>query len=191
MPTVLLTRRSIDLGMEAAAVVLSLLYTLLYLRGAIPGCYYAAFGGALLFMFLCYRKKIYAESFLQLFYLGMAVYGYLNTDEYWEVTHWTFSEHIPYLAGSSLLTVLVGLYLKRKTDAKRPFIDAFTTVFSIGATWLMVNYVHENWLYWIVIDAVSIFLYASRKMYLGALLFVLYLLMAIDGFVESINWFGG
>ena len=177
--------------MEAAAVVLSLLYTLLYLRGVIPDCYYAAFGGALLFMFLCYRKKIYAESFLQLFYVGMAVYGYLNTDQDWKVIHWTFNEHIPYLAGSSVLTLLVGLYLKRKTDAKRPFIDAFTTVFSIGATWLMVNYVHENWLYWIVIDAVSIFLYASRKMYLGALLFFLYLLMAIDGFVESINWFGG
>ena len=44
----------------------------------------------------------------------------------------------------------VGLYLKRKTDAKTPYLDAFTTVFSLIATWLMIHYVHENWLYLIV-----------------------------------------
>ena len=41
----------------------------------------------------------------------------------------------------------------------------------------------ENWLYWFVIDAVSIYLYFSRELYLTALLFAIYLVMIVFGFV--------
>jgi nicotinamide mononucleotide transporter len=63
-------------------------------------------------------------------------------------------------------------------------VDTFTTVFSVIATIMMVMAVTENWYYWIVIDAVSIFLYASRRMYLTALLFVVYTLLAINGAMQ-------
>ena len=46
-----------------------------------------------------------------------------------------------------------------------------------------------NWLYWMVIDAVSIYLYAKRGMPWGALLFLVYTLMAVDGWFEGISWF--
>lgn len=119
----------------------------------------------------------------------MAVYGYLNTEGDWHTQSWPVEAHLPWLAAGFGLTALTGGALHRFSDAKTPFLDAFTTVFSLIATWLMVNYVVENWLYWIVIDTVAIFLYAFRQLYLSALLFVLYLLMAIDGYFESIVWF--
>lgn len=180
-------RKSISILLEACAVVLSLLYTLLYLRGDLPLAYFPAFGGALLFAILCYQKKIYAESFLQLFYMGMAVYGYVITTSEWHVETWPFSKHLPFLIAGVVLNFGVGRYLKNNTDAKSPFLDAFTTVFSLIATWFMVNMVHENWIYWIIIDGVSIYLYAKRKLYLGSLLFLLYLFMAIDGYFE-LEW---
>jgi nicotinamide mononucleotide transporter len=92
------------------------------------------------------------------------------------------------LAGIAV-TFLAGWLMKNHTSAKLPYWDAFTTAFALIATWIMVNYIHENWLYWIVIDAVSIWLYAKRKMFIGSALFVLYLLMAIDGYFEQIAWF--
>jgi nicotinamide mononucleotide transporter len=49
--------------------------------------------------------------------------------------------------------------------------------------------VHENWLYWIVIDTVSIYLYAKRGLKLGSVLFALYLLLALDGYFEAIQIF--
>jgi nicotinamide mononucleotide transporter len=182
-------RRSISLIVEALAVILSLAYTFLYLRGAVPLAYYPAIVGSGLFVFLCWQKRIYAESVLQLFYVGLAIYGIFATEGDWKIIRWPLESHLPWLAAGALLTFLTGLALHRFSDAKTPYLDAFTTIFSLIATWLMVNYVIENWLYWIVIDTVAIFLYAFRRLYLSALLFVLYLLMAIDGYFDTITWF--
>jgi len=97
--------------------------------------------------------------------------------------------HLPYILFGTIAVAGLGWCLKRKTDAKTPYLDAFTSVFSLIATWLMIHYVHENWLYWIVIDLVAIFLYGQRKMYISALLFALFLIMAVDGYFESIQLF--
>lgn len=181
--------RSLEFFIEAGAVLFSLSYTFLYLRGVIPLCYLGAFFGSALFGWLCIRRKIYAEALLQVFYVGMAVYGALSTGDDFSMQHGTLAYHLPWLGLGLVGSILTARWLKVKTDAKRPYLDAFTTVFSLIATWHMVNYLHENWLYWIVIDAAGIVLYASRKLYLGAGLFFLYLLMAIDGFFEQIQWF--
>ena len=76
-----------------------------------------------------------------------------------------------------------------KRGSSMPTLDAFTTVFSILGTWWMIQGDPVNWIYWMVIDAVSIYLYAKRGMPWGALLFFLYGLMAADGWFERISWF--
>jgi len=40
----------------------------------------------------------------------------------------------------------------------------------------------ENWLYWLVIDSVSIYLYLDRELYLTALLFAVYLVIVLFGY---------
>jgi nicotinamide mononucleotide transporter len=52
----------------------------------------------------------------------------------------------------------------------------------------MVQFIHENWLYWLVIDAVAVVLYARRGLYLGAALFALYGVMAASAYFEW-GWF--
>jgi nicotinamide mononucleotide transporter len=112
----------------------------------------------------------------------MAVYGFLNIPTEWVLKSLPWTSHILAIATGILLMLLLSRVLRKKTSSKKTLLDAFTTIFSIIATWLMVNYVHENWLYWIIIDAAAIYLYINRKMYLGAGLFGLYCLMAIDGY---------
>lgn len=176
--------------LEVLAVVFSLVYTWMYLKGYLPEGYVAAGIGAGLFAFLCWEKKIYAESALQFFYIGMAVYGYnLVSEDGTSANSFSIYMHILWLSISTLGTVLLGLFLKQSTDAEMPYLDAFTTVFSIMATWLMINLIHENWLYWIIIDSVSIYLYAKRGLKLGSILFVIYLLLALDGYFEAISIF--
>jgi nicotinamide mononucleotide transporter len=164
------------------------LYTFLYLRQS-PWSFLFGGLGAALFVWLCIERKIYAEAFLQLFYIGFAVYGFLNLGAEWKVYHSSFLDNLPMILAGIAVTFLAGWLMKNHTSAKLPYWDAFTTAFALIATWIMVNYIHENWLYWIVIDAVSIWLYAKRKMFIGSALFVLYLLMAIDGYFEQIAWF--
>ena len=185
----LIRRISTDTALESAAVVFSLAFTLLYLRGVVPGCYAAAFFGSLLFAILCWRKHIFAESALHVFYVGMAIYGVLVTGADWKVVSWPVDGHLPWLLAGSIGTAIVGYLLNRNPLAETPYLDAFTTVFSLIATWLMIAYVHENWLYWMVIDSAAVALYALRRLYLSAGLFVLYLAMAIDGYFASITWF--
>ena len=176
--------------LEALAVVFSLAYTWMYLKGELPEGYIFAGLGAGLFAFLCWKRKIYAESALQFFYIGMAVYGYnLVSEGGTPADQISLYTHAIWLSIATLGTVLLGLFLKHSTDAEMPYLDALTTIFSLVATWLMINLVHENWIYWIVIDSVSIYLYAKRGLKLGSVLFALYLLLALDGYFEAIQIF--
>lgn len=167
--------------LEVLAVISSFLYTFLYIQGA-AWCWLFAFVGATLFAFLCYRKRLLAESVLQVFYVGMAAYGYLNMDSEWIMTTWNLPTHLGLLGLGTIGMALSLFGLKKFSDAKMPLEDSFTTVFSLVATWIMVNYVHENYLYWIVIDAVSVHLYWKRELYFGSFLFLAYTIMATAGY---------
>ena len=171
---------------EIVAVTLSVSYTWMYLKGYLPWAFIPAALGAGLFAYICWNKKIYAESALQVFYIGLAGLGLIGYGN--DVTI-SGLFHLILLSGAVIGTVVLGVILKKNTDAMLPFLDAFTTVFSLAATWLMINMIHENWLYWIVIDTVSIYLYAKRGLKLSSVLFLLYLLLALDGYFEAISIF--
>ena len=66
-----------------------------------------------------------------------------------------------------------------------PLLDAFTTVFSVIATLMVIKKILENWLYFIAIDIASIYLYYSRDLNQTAILFILYSIIAIIGYY---NW---
>jgi nicotinamide mononucleotide transporter len=84
------------------------------------------------------------------------------------------------LIGSLLPALLLG-YIMHFTRAAFPYIDAFLAVYSLLATWMLVNRKLENWLLWIVIDFLSIPLFILREGHLFALLFLIYGLLAIKG----------
>ena len=65
-----------------------------------------------------------------------------------------------------------------------PYTDAFTTVFSLAATFMVTKKVLNNWLYWVVIDLVSIFLYMSRGLELAAVQYLLFTVLAILGWIQ-------
>ena len=178
-----------DRFLEAIAVLLSLLYTLMYLIGIIPVAFYPAAIGAAIFTYLCYKKEIYAEAFLQFFYVVMALLGFYFFYYGYPSGTWGAWEHLALVIGSTIATYFLGLYLKKKTSSKLPMLDSFTTVFSLGATWLMIINIPDSWYYWVAINAVSTVLYYRRGLKIGAALFGIYLVMSIDGCFESISWF--
>jgi nicotinamide mononucleotide transporter len=161
----------------------------MYLRGELPLAYLPAGVGAALFAYLCYKREIYAESFLQIVYIGMAFVGAFLTYDGITVGTWEVTDHLKFLGANIAGTLALGNILRNNSGSKLPFIDAFTTVFSLGATGLMILNMNETWIYWIAINSVSIVLYYKRGMKMGALMFAIYLLMAIDGQFESIAWF--
>ena len=171
---------------EGLAVLLSLGYTWGYLKGWTPWCFLPAALGAGLLAWLCWRRNILAEAALQLFYVAFAGYGtWLSS----EAQDWTpqaepLSWHLTAIALTTGATLVTAWALQRWTRSAMHLTDAFTTVFSLWATWLMVQNHHANWAYWIAIDAVAIVLYAKRGLPFGAALYAIYLVMAVMGWFE-------
>jgi nicotinamide mononucleotide transporter len=85
------------------------------------------------------------------------------------------------------LVVFVGLgyAFDQYTSASMAYVDSFTTVFAVIATWMMVERYLENWIIWIVADAIAIYLYVVKDHYPIALLFIVYTIISIFGYY---NW---
>lgn len=171
-------------AIEALAVITGLAYTVLITYGYV-WCWAAAIISSLLFLYLCFVKRIYAEALLQIFYVFTAIYGWIHWNDSGgniaSSLHWSIHGMI---ALSGLALVLIsGTLLNKMTDAATPYIDSFTTVFSIFATLLMIRLIPDNWVYWIIIDTVSIYLYYRRGLYITVGLFVLYTILAVNGFL--------
>jgi nicotinamide mononucleotide transporter len=172
---------------EALAVVLAVAYLLLAIRQN-AWCWAAAAVSTSLYLFIMYDSKLYMQSLLQLYYLAMAAYGWHN----WRrpqagggelpVTVWPLRNHV-FAIGAVLLLVLISAgLLDRYSDAALPYLDAFTAWAAVVTTFMVARKVLENWLYWFVIDTVSIGLYLDRELYFTAGLFVAYLVMIVIGY---------
>ena len=81
----------------------------------------------------------------------------------------------------------MGFYFSIYTDSVMPITDSFTTIFSLIATYMVVKKVLGNWLYWIVIDLVSVYLYFNRDLHLTSLLFIVYTIIAVFGYFSWVN----
>ena len=168
--------------------MLAITYLVLAIRQNI-WCWAAAAISTSLYLFIMYDSKLYMQSLLQLYYLGMAAYGWYHwrrpqaEGEELPVTTWPLRYHGVAIGAVLLLVFVSAGMLQRYSDAALPYVDAFTALGAVVATFMVARKILENWLYWFVIDAVSIYLYASRELYLTALLFALYLVMIIFGFL--------
>jgi len=174
---------------ESTAVFFSVLYVILAIKENI-WCWGAAAISVILYIYICYTAQLYTETGLQFFYLLMAIYGYYHwnkNDSSLKIQQWTITKHLFILLLGALLTFLMGFYFSIYTNAAMPLVDSFTTVFSVFATYMVTKKVIENWLYWIVIDAVSVYLYFSRDLHLTSLLFLVYTIIAIFGYFAWIK----
>lgn len=172
--------------LETLAVIFSVIYVILATKENI-WCWAAALISVGLYMYICYQAKLYAETGLQVFYFIMAIYGYFSwskNDGALMISEWSTNKHFIIILSATLITFLLGFIFSIYTDAKMPIVDSFTTVFSVFATFMVVKKILSNWLYFIVIDVISIHLYYSRDLHLTSFLFLIYTLIAVFGFLK-------
>jgi len=172
---------------EALAVVLAITYLVLAIRQNI-WCWAAAAISTLIYLFIMFEAKLYMESVLQLFYLAMAAYGWYQwrahgqNREVLQVRTWPFSNHLFAIASVLILVFASGHLLTQYSDAALPHLDSFTTWGAVIATYMVARKILENWVYWFVIDAVSVGLYLNRGLLLTAVLFAFYLVLIVIGY---------
>ena len=146
-----------------------------------------------LYIIIYLSAKLYANSGLQVYYLIMGFYGW----NYWvngpnqnksgknvvPVKHLTLKIIIISSIIGTIIQVIL-LWILRTQNDPFPALDAFTTMLSFIATWMLAKKYIETWILWIFIDMISVGLYSSMKMFPTAGLFLVYTIMAIIGYLE-------
>lgn len=143
-------------------------------------------------LWIYFRKGIYADFAINIYYFVIAVYGYIV---------WTFNLRkkekrilpitsipkryiLPLTAvGAAVYAVLLA-WLLFGTDSNIPYLDALTTALSIVAMWMLARKYIEQWIVWIVVDAVCVGLYAYKGIYLYSALYLIYTVIAFFGLAK-------
>ena len=173
---------------EATGAALGLAYLLLAVRRNLL-CWLCAFISTSIYLVLFARASLYMQSLLQVFYLGMAVYGFIDwrkgrtSEGDVAIRSWSTEQHMMAAAMVIVATAINGWLLTRNTHAVAPYVDSFVTWGSVITTWMVARRVIENWLYWIVIDSVAAWLYYSQGLLMTTLLFIIYLGIVVRGYV--------
>ena len=151
-------------------------------------CWVAGAVSSLCAALLAGLRALPMQSALQVFFVGMSVYGWLS----WTrsaaagelpVGLWPHSWHL----GAALVVIALSFVsaslLAAGTQAAWPLLDSLTTWFSLLATWLAARAKLENWLYWIAIDGVLVYLFYVQDLPFLALLNLLFIGIAVGGFI--------
>jgi len=176
--------------LEIASVSFGLAYLVLAVRQNIL-CWAAALVSTLLSLVLFYDARLYPETALQVFYAAMAVYGWWQwrhggrpgerAEKDLPVSIWPLRYHAFAIGGSIAAALALGTALSR-TNAAFPYLDSFTSVGAVITTYMVAKKILENWVYWLVIDGITLYIYWQRSLYLYAALFVVYLVLVVIGF---------
>ena len=138
------------------------------------------------------RANLFADVILNLYYVVMNAYGWYfwiyggrDRREASELlvgwvpkTQWA-----PIVLVLLSGTALMGWYFATQTSAALPYPDSFTTVASFIAMWMSARKYLESWILWFVIDVVQVVLYVVKGIEAYALLYLVYLGMAVVGWM--------
>ncbi|NVJ49353.1 MAG: nicotinamide mononucleotide transporter [Gammaproteobacteria bacterium] len=170
---------------EWIAVILSIAYVVLA-ANANRWCWLCAFLSTAIFTVLFFDVNLLQESALNVYYLVMAVYGYWHwqdqqNDEQRPVIRWPLKKH---LFGASICLVVASVsavIADHILGSDFPYLNAFTVWFAVYTTYLVARKVLENWLFWIIINPLSAYMFWHKEMYVTVALMAVYFIMSWYG----------
>ncbi len=173
--------------LEIVALVLSLAMVVFNIR-VNPLGWPLAIAASLLYFALFWQSKLYGEAGLQVFFAVVALWGW------WQWLRGTQADggalrvrrlgargRWVALAALALAWPATGLFLKTATDSDVPWWDAFPTAASVIGQWLLGRKYVENWPTWVLVNAVSVALFAYKGLWLTVILYALFIVMSFAG----------
>jgi len=179
---------TVPLTVEILATGANLVYIVLLIRERIA-CWPFGIAGCALSVYLFIDARLYSEAILYLFYAAMGVWGWIAWHRRAErdsnpVIRWRLAFHLCACLIAAVLAAGLGYAMGAYSDAERPLFDAFTTVFSFLGTYLEITKVLEAWLYWLVLNLASVWLYHDRSLDIYAVLIGFYSILSVWGFLS-------
>jgi nicotinamide mononucleotide transporter len=130
--------------------------------------------------------RLYSEAGLYVFYVLIAVYGWWiwSRPDSAKIHVLAIARHFWIIGLGLVAAIALSQVTGRFTDAARPMADSLSTVFGVIATFLTIKKVLSNWIYWIVIDLFSVWLYLARNSEIYAAQMFLFTVLAIYGYYQ-------
>ena len=141
------------------------------------------------FLIIFYQVKLYSDLILHCIYVVFQVYGWYfwlhggkNKTEA-KIIVQTTPVRLGWFLGTLMMTGVWGYIMASYSDASVPYGDAFTTVASLSAQWMLVKKRLEAWIYWIMVDVAAIGIYFYKNLYVTTGLYSVFLVLAIIGYI--------
>jgi len=170
---------------EIIATLFGIAYVILAAKESLWTWFFAFFG-TLIYTIIFWEGALVSSSILNFYYMVMAVYGFIlwrggTESKPLEISRYSISKNITIILVGLVISLILGYLSDTYLRANFAYIDAFVMTFSVIATWMLANKILENWLYWMVVDSVGVFLYLKSGYYATVVLFILYVLLSFYG----------
>jgi nicotinamide mononucleotide transporter len=143
----------------------------------------------LIYVYLAWEYKLYADSGVNFYYFLMSLYGWYN----WKhtnvqadqipITRSSLGGHVLNFSVFFMAFLLLSLVLMNYTDSDVPIWDALTTSAAVTAMWLMARKKIEHWMFWILCNLISIPLYTYKGLPFTSFQFIVFTIIA------ALGWF--
>jgi nicotinamide mononucleotide transporter len=174
---------------ELLAALFGIGYVVLTVRESI-WCWPTGIVNAAMYMVVFFESRLYADMALQVMYVALSIYGW-HEWLHGGTNHGALKVSraprvvLAFLALAGLAgSLLLGRFLSTATDAALPFWDSATTSFSLVAQVMLTRKWIENWWLWIAVDLVYLGMYCDQRLYVTAVLYVVFLGLSSLGLRE-------
>lgn len=187
-------------GLDIFTTVLGLVYILLEYRASI-WLWVVGIIMPALDVWLYWSHGLYGDAGMAVYYTLAAIYGYAvwkwgkkhksaakatnaadNEAKELPITYMKKSLYLPTLVCFLLAWAATYYILVTFTNSTVPLQDSFTNALSFVGLWALARKYIEQWFFWIIVDAVCCYLYVVKGIPFKALLYGLYVVIAIAGY---------
>jgi nicotinamide mononucleotide transporter len=152
------------------------------------GYYATGIVSVVLYAWVYWQFRLYAEAGLQVVWLVLMLYGWYawlhggaDRTEL-PVSRTTARGWAIVLVGGIVSTAIIAALQRRYTDNPAPLVDSSIAAWSIVAQWMTARKWLENWLFWVAINVVAVALYIHRGLWATAVLYVVLFVLGIEGY---------
>jgi nicotinamide mononucleotide transporter len=145
----------------------------------------------ILSVYIMFNAKYYADMSINIYYSIMSIYGWfqwkkITNGEVLSVSRTNLKEKIIGII-LFLITGIICIYIYKFFNYKlqiNNYLDIFTTSLFFTAMWYMAKKKIENWTLWIVGNTFAVYIFFDRQLYIIAIQYIIFTILAISAYIE-------
>lgn len=141
------------------------------------------------------KATFYAFACINIYFIMAGIYGWIK----WQKAAKKGSQmeinlrntptrlYIPLVIASIITFAIIAYILNTFTDSHVVYGDTFVTTLSITAIWMLAQRYVEQWLLLIVVNVVSVILYFTQDLYPTSIMYLVYSIVSVFGYLRWRN----